>query len=141
MQAASFLRVIVTSAAVIGLAACGLGFEPGVPLTGRWGGKDLVADLTAMGGTLDLTCGFGELDGPLTPDNSGLVNQTGYTIPVGGAPPPPGFVPPRTRVVVNGHVDGNRLTLTVTGLGVLLAEAPAHYALVRGREGEVLQCP
>ncbi|MEP7346652.1 MAG: hypothetical protein ABI877_15380 [Gemmatimonadaceae bacterium] len=124
---------------IIGLCACGRGFDPGVPLTGRWGGKDLVADLTATGGSLDLTCGFGELDGPLVPDGGGHVNQLGYHIRVGGPPPRPNEVPARTRISVNGVVDGDRLTLTVTGVSDV--EGPPRYSLIRGHDGVVLRCP
>lgn len=141
MQTGLVLRPIALGAAVVAIAACSQGFEPGVPLTGRWGGKDLMADLTPAGGTLELTCGAGELDGPLVPDNNGHVTASGYTIFVGGAQPPVGYVAPRTRVVISGRVDGAKLTLGVWKVLIISTEASQQYTLVRGSNGQVLLCP
>jgi hypothetical protein len=45
-------------------------------------------------------------------------------------------------MVVNGRVDGSRLTLTMRMLGVFYTEnGPPRYALVRGQEGQVFACP
>ena len=142
MHRVSYLRSIMAGTALTGLLGCGVSFAPGVPLTGRWGGKDLVADLTSTGGALDLTCGSGKLDAPLVPDGAGWVSASGFTVTEGGAPPPPNYVPPRSTVVVSGRVDGNRLTLVVTTLGIhYTADGPPRYALVRGQEGNVIRCP
>ena len=116
MRRLSSLCRIMAATALTGLLGCGATFAPGVPLTGRWGGKNLVVDLTTTGGTLDLTCGYGQLDAPLVPDDAGRVSASGFTVTVGGAPPPPDYVPSRSRVVVSGYVDGNRLSLVVATL-------------------------
>ncbi len=141
MQPMLSLRGVVLGVTVVLAAACGSSFEPGIALTGRWGGKDLVADLTASGGTLDLTCGFGELSAPLVPDVNCRVSADGYTITEGGVPPPPNYVPEHRPVHVSGQVDGDRLTLFVSMLGVAYTDAPPRYDLKRGSAGNVLVCP
>ena len=136
-----FLRRVVAGVTIVAATACGSNFEPGFALTGRWGGRDLVADLTASGGTLDLSCGFGELSGPLVPDNAGQVSADGYTIRVGGVALPPNTVPEHLPVHVSGQVNGDHLTLFVRVLGVFYVDTPPRYDLVRGAAGNVLRCP
>jgi hypothetical protein len=141
MQPMLFLRRVVVGVTVVALSACGSSFEPGIALTGRWGGKDLVADLTASGGTLDLSCGFGELNAPLVPDINGRVSAVGYTIRVGGVPFPPGSVAPHVTVQISGQVNGDHLTLFVAVLGMAYVLGPPRYDVVRGAAGNVLRCP
>lgn len=114
-------------------------FEPGVPLTGTWGGQDIELQLTTTGGTMKLGCGGGVLAAPLIPDNGGRVSALGETTPGMGAPPPPNYVPPHYQVRYTGRVDGKHLTLSVTRVDD--ASITTRYALVRGRSGTIYLCP
>ncbi|MFN8579607.1 MAG: hypothetical protein U0163_01320 [Gemmatimonadaceae bacterium] len=121
------------------LAASCRSFEPGVALVGTWGGQDISLELTATGGTISHGCAGGSLAEPLVPDNSGRVHATGEEVAGMGAPPPPGYIPPRYAVRYDGRVDGNRLTLTVTPIDN--PSLAAKYTAVRGRAPQIYYCP
>lgn len=123
------------------LVSCGTSFEPGVALAGHWGGQGLILDLTPTGGTMDGGCWSGVLNAPLIPDQMGVVGASGYSISVGGAPPPPGYVPQQWPVYVSGLVDGDHLQVSVRALGVDYVDRPPRYEVMRGAPGNVLRCP
>ena len=68
MRYARALRQTVVGTIVVGCAS-GIGVEPGVPLTGAWGGRGASLSLTASEGTVEYDCAHGTISESLVPDD------------------------------------------------------------------------
>ena len=131
------MRSSAAAALLLLLGACASVPQPGLPLTGRWGGTHIGLSLTETGGTVDYDCAAGAIDEPLVPDRDGRISAEGTYTPGIGGPERAGEVRPSYRARYTGRVGGDSLTMTVrVENGVLIGP----YDLRRGVEPTLMRC-
>lgn len=104
---------LIAMLAATGCQAMPLGWAPGMPLGGNWGGTHVGLALDATGGRLDYDCASGEILGPVQPDRAGRFVAQGFHTPGQGGPVRVDYVPPRRPATYSGQVSGDSMSLTV----------------------------
>jgi hypothetical protein len=119
-------------------AACaaGLGVEPGVPLTGPWGGRSVSLSLSESGGTVEYDCAHGVIAAPLSPDDDGAVRAPGVHIREHGGPVRDGEPLDSVPALYFGSVRAGTLTLRV----VVGADTLGAFVAVRGAAPQLFKC-
>lgn len=111
------------------LLAPGCATEPGLLLTGQWGGRLIALDVGESDAELQFACMGAKLPRP-TLDAAGHFEGIAQITWVSWA----GYSPDGLRVV--GDVAGAAMTLTITYVSSSEAVEPQHYALLRGAPGD-----
>ena len=119
-------------------AACaaGLGVEPGVPLTGAWGGRSISLSLTESGGTVEYDCAHGVISAPLSPDVDGAVRAPGVHIREHGGPVRDGEPVDSMPALYLGSVRAGVLTLRV----IVGADTLGPFVAERGASAQLFKC-
>jgi hypothetical protein len=112
MQYTRALRLTAVGTIMVGCAA-GIGVEPGVPLTGAWGGRGASLSLTESGGTVEYDCAHGTVSDPLVPDDDGAVRAAGLYVREHGGPVRDGEPVDVSPALYIGNVRAGTLTLRV----------------------------
>lgn len=126
-------------ALLLTLAAAGCVTSP-TPVIGPgpWGGAHVSMQITAAGARLEYDCAEGAIEEPLLPDAEGRFTAVGSHTPGHGGPIREGEILPAYRARYDGHVSGDRMTLTVT-----LTETRVvlgSFELRRGSSGQLVRC-
>jgi hypothetical protein len=118
-------------------AACLTHPTPVVGL-GVWGGTHIRMDVIARGAQLEYDCATGGIEERLRPDADGRFTAVGSHTPGHGGPIREGEVFPTFRARYDGHVRGDRMTLTVTltDTDVVIGS----FELQRASSGHVFKC-
>jgi hypothetical protein len=105
---------------------------------GVWGGTHLRVNVTGEGAQLEFDCAHGEISAPFRLDAEGRFDLAGTYTREGPGPIRVGREPSARPARYAGHVEGGRMTLTVTLEG---ADQPlGEYTLARGAPGRVVKC-
>lgn len=118
------LRFLLPILALV--AACASPTAPDI--TGRWGSSSASMTLRLDGGTVTLPCAAGTIDPGWTLASDGTFSATGGIY--GTAGPVPAGGGPLAPATFDGHVQGDRMSLTVTLTGSGLTYGP--YELRKG---------
>lgn len=129
------MRLVLLSSAVL-VSACMTPGNATQPEEGLWGTPGTVLTLTAAGGMLEEGCAQTAL-GPIRTDANGRFTATGRLTTWGGGPQQ-ADVPaePARPIAVDGRIEGDRMTLRLTGDGL----APRELTLQRGLRAKVIRC-
>ena len=119
-------------------AACaaGLGVEPGVPLTGAWGGRSIALSLSESGGTVEYDCAHGVISAPLSPDDDGALRAPGVHIREHGGPVQDGEPVDSVPALYLGSVRAGTLTLRV----VVGVDTLGPFVAARGAAPQLFKC-
>ena len=135
MRYARAVRLIAVG--MLGAAcAAGLGVEPGVPLTGAWGGRSISLSLTESGGTVEYDCAHGVISAPLSPDADGAVRAPGVHIREHGGPVRDGEPVDSVPALYLGSVRDGTLTLRV----VVGADTLGPFVATRDATPQLFKC-
>jgi hypothetical protein len=105
---------------------------------GTWGGAHLRVNVTGESTLLEFDCAHGEISAPFALDAEGRFDLARTFTREGPGPIRIGREPTAQPARYTGHVEGERLTLSVTLEG---ADQPlGEYVLTRGTVGRVVKC-
>ena len=105
--------------------------------SGTWSGEHIVLEVTRDGARVEYDCAHGTIDRRIVPDRRGRFDVPGTHVEEHGGPvrDEPSE---RTLVRFAGHIDGNRMQLTVTKSSD--SEVIGVFTLARGREPSLMKC-
>jgi hypothetical protein len=135
MRYAHAITLMVVGTIAMGCAA-GLGVEPGVSLTGAWGGRGVSLSLTETGGTVEYDCAHGTISSPLVPDDAGVVRVAGVYVREHGGPVREGEPVDASPGLFVGSVQGNALTLRL----IVGTDTLGVFRAVKGATPQLFKC-
>lgn len=105
---------------------------------GMWGGLHLRVSVSADAAQLEFDCAHGEISVPFQIDAEGNFDLSGTYTREGPGPIRIGREPSARPARYAGHVEGERMTLSVRLEG---ADKPlGEYSLLRGAAGRIVKC-
>ncbi|MHB0964142.1 MAG: hypothetical protein ACYC5V_13140 [Gemmatimonadaceae bacterium] len=123
----------------LALLACGESrTSPFAVVTGEWGGDHAELIATPDSGAMEYDCAVGRITEPIRPDHNGVFAAVGTHTPGHGGPIRIDEVLPKRPASYVGHVNGDKMTLTVVMTDS--AVAVGTFELVRGRSPRVFKC-
>src|SRR5215213_9370661 len=78
---------------------------------GPWGGEHITLQVTESGGTFEIDCAHGTIEGRLSLDAQGRFDSPGTYVSESGGPDREGHTPAINRARYTGWSDGRRMTL------------------------------
>ena len=128
---------LLTKAMVVISALAGAQPASTNQLIGEWGGDRVALSITAQGAQMRLDCGAGHFPVPTAIDRHGKFNAPGTLEFYRPGPSRVDDRPVAPKAVYHGHLDNNRLILTVDAVG----PASSHqYILTRDRHVKLVRC-
>jgi len=105
---------------------------------GPWGGEHITLQVTESGGTFEIDCAHGTIEGRLSLDAQGRFDSPGTYVSESGGPDREGHTPAINRARYTGWSDGRRMTLkiTLTDAGRTIGE----FELTLGAEPQITKC-
>ena len=125
------------SAGIALTVACTAATPTPSPLTGQWGGRQVLLTLDTFGGRIEYDCGAGTIDKPLLLDSAGQFKGSGTHEDYVSGPTNPDAAPKIVGASYSGKVTGDQMTLAVTLAG---DRTPRTFNLERGKNVKLIRC-